>query len=418
MFCHNYVLKQNSKMKGMKKGVLIIAIGVLLSNGLFAQKMEGNLSRADVVKIDVKTLPAKKAKLKAKDPLAVAAYDKLIKDANELLKYAPVSVMDKKAFPPSGNKHDYMSIGPYWWPDTSKPGGVPYIQKDGQINPEVHDFTDKENLPTLCENVYTLALAYYFSNDEAYAKHITQLMQVWFLDTATKMNPNLNYAQAVKGRFEGRPEGLIDTRHFIYMLDGIQLLKTSKSWTPQKDAALKQWFSQFLVWMNTSKNGTGECNAKNNHGVWFDAQNLAVALYVDSTELANKIVTRSISRLDKQMNDDGFFPEELKRTTSLHYSAFIMNAFNIIAVLSDKTNTSLWTATTPSGKSFKKGLDALTPFLMKDKEWTGKEIRPFNFQDAYPLLLRDADRYSCPNCLEAIKKLAGEKYQSLLLNLL
>ena len=143
-----------------------------------------------------------------------------------------------------------------------------------------------------------------------------------------------------------------------------------------------------------------------------------MALYVDSTELANKIVTRTIGRLDKQMNNDGFFPEELKRTTSLHYSAFIVNAFNIIAVLSDKTNTSLWTVTTPTGKSYKKGLDALTPYLMKDKEWTGKEIRPFNFQDAYPLLLRDADRYNCSNCLEAIQKLAGEKYQSLLLNLL
>jgi hypothetical protein len=403
----------------MKKRFLLAALSYALINTLFAQKMEGNLSKADVPKIDFKAIAAKKEHLlKAKSPVLVASYDKLIKEANEILNVTPVSVMDKKAFPPSGNKHDYMSIGPYWWPDTSKPGRVPYMQKDGQINPEVHDYPDKENMPTLCENVYKLGIAYYYSNDEVYAKKATELVKVWFLDTATKMNPNLNYAQAVKGRFEGRPEGLIDTRHFIYMLDGIQLLKNSKSWTPQKDAQLKKWFSQFLVWLNTSKNGNGEMNAKNNHGVWFDAQSLAIAVYVDSISLANKIIARAEHRLESQMNDDGFFPLELARTTSLHYSAFIMNAFNIIAIVSDKTSTNFWTAETASGKSYKKALDALVPYLSKDKEWTWKEIRPFNFQDAYPLLLRDANRYNCPSCLDAIKKLAGEKYQESIINLL
>lgn len=403
----------------MKKGFLLIVLGYLSVNGLIAQKMEGNLSKADVVKIDFKAIAAKKeAFIKNKNPLLQASYKKLINDANELLNFAPVSVMNKKAFPPSGNKHDYMSIGPYWWPDSTQPNGVPYKQRDGQINPEVHDFPDKENMPSLCENVHKLGIAYYYSNNEVYAKKVTELVKVWFLDTATRMNPNLNYAQAVKGRFEGRPEGVIDTRHFIYLLDGIQLLKNSKSWTQQNDANLKKWFSQFLDWLNTSKNGTGEKNAKNNHGVWFDAQSLAIAVYVDSTDLANKIVARAQLRLDNQMNNDGLFPLELARTTSLHYSAFIMNAFNIIAILSDKTSINFWTAETASGKSYKKALDALVPYLSKEKEWTWKEIRPFNFKDAYPLLLRDANRYNCPSCLDAIKKLAGEKYQVSIINLL
>ena len=292
----------------MKKELLLVVFCCAVLHNLSAQKMEGNLSRADVMKLDFKSLAVKKSRLKAKDPDLVAAYKKLLTDATVLLNYAPVSVMDKKAFPPSGNKHDYMSIGPYWWPDTSKPDGVPYIQKDGQINPEVHDFSDKENMPSMCENVYTLSLAYYFSEDEVYAKHAAKLVQVWFLDTATKMNPNLNYAQAVKGVKAGRPEGLIDTRHFIYMLDGVRLLKSSKSWSASNDIALKHWFSQFLTWMNTSENGTGEKNAKNNHGVWFDAQSLAVATYVDSTDMAKRIVTRATTRLDKQMNNDGLFP--------------------------------------------------------------------------------------------------------------
>ena len=402
----------------MKKWLGVTVIGILVSNGLFAQKMEGNLSKADVMKLDFKSLADKKARLKAHDASLLPAYSKLIKDANEALKFGPVSVMDKKAFPPSGNKHDYMSIGPYWWPDSTKPGGVPYIQRDGQINPEVHDFPDKENMPSLCEIIYKLSLAYYFSNDEIYAKHIEKLLKVWFLDTATRMNPNLNYAQAVKGKFEGRPEGLIDTRHFIYMLDGLELLKTSKSWPSTEQKGLKQWYAQFLQWMFTSKNGMGEMNAKNNHGVWFDAQSLAVAVFIDSSAIANKIVQKAINRLDVQMNDDGLFPLELARTTSLHYSAFILNAFNIISILSEKTNTDFNKAVTPSGKSFKKGIDALAPYLAKEKEWTGKEIRPFNFQDAYPLLLRDARKYDCKDCVEKIKKVASDKYTDHLINLL
>ena len=256
------------------------------------------------------------------------------------------------------------------------------------------------------------------AEDEVYAKHAAKLVQVWFLDTATKMNPNLNYGQAVKGVKEGRPEGLIDTRHFIYMLDGVRLLKSSKSWSASNDIALKHWFSQFLTWMNTSENGTGEKNAKNNHGVWFDAQSLAVATYVDSIDMANRIVTRATTRLDKQMNNDGLFPYELARTTSLHYSAFILNAFNIIAILSDQTSTNFWNTETASGKSYKKGVEAIAPYLSKEKEWTWKEIRPFNFQDGYPLLLEDATKYNCTNCSGAIKKLAGEKYSQSLINLL
>ena len=119
----------------MKKGFLLVVMSYALLNNLVAQKMEGNLSKADVIKIDFKSIAEKKAKLKAKDPSLTFAYKQLITDANAILSFAPVSVMDKKAFPPSGNKHDYMSIGPYWWPDSTQPGGVPYKQKDGQINP-------------------------------------------------------------------------------------------------------------------------------------------------------------------------------------------------------------------------------------------------------------------------------------------
>jgi hypothetical protein len=225
------------------------------------------LSNTDLIKLDFKVLAEKKEKLKLKDASLMPAYNQLLKDADKLLNYKPVSVMDKTDFPPSGDKHDYMSLAPYWWPDPTKPNGLPYIRKDGEVNPEVKNFPDKENMPKLCENIYTLSLAYYFSNNEKYSAHASKLLQVWFLDPATKMNPNLQYGQAVKGINDGRAEGIIDTRQFIFAIDGIELIKSSKSWSKQNQNDIKTWFSQFLTWLNTSKIGLDELNAKNNHGV-------------------------------------------------------------------------------------------------------------------------------------------------------
>lgn len=391
----------------------------MLSSFLFSQTVETTLSKSDNVKLDFVALKANKKKLSANDKSLLPAYQQLLKDADNLLNYEPVSVMQKNAFPPSGNKHDYMSIGPYWWPDPSKPDGLPYIRKDGEFNPEIHEYPDKENMPKVCENVYILSLAYYYSNDEKYAQHASKLLEVWFLDSATKMNPNLNFGQAVKGVTTGRAEGIIDTRHFVFAIDGALLLKNSKSWTVSNDNALKKWFSEFLNWLNTSKIGLDELNAKNNHGVWFDAQALAIALYVGNQKMADAIVQRAAGRLDKQLNDEGLFPLELERTTSLHYSAFILKAFVTIATLSEQTSINLWKLETPSGKSMQKALNALTPYITKEKEWNlGKQIRPFNSNDAPMLLLQAERKLGCKTCNESIKKILGTNYKKSMINLL
>ncbi len=388
----------------------------LVSQCLMAQI---KLSKSDIVKLDFKTIAQKKKRIQAKDPELYPAYLQLLKDADKLLNYLPVSVMGKTDIPPSGDKHDYMSLAPYWWPNPATSNGLPYIRKDGEINPEVKNYPDKEHMPVLCEHINLLALAYYFSQDEKYAKHASKLIQVWFLDPATKMNPNLKYGQAVKGVVEGRAEGLIDTRQFIFVIDGIDLIKTSKYWTSQNQKEMKAWFSAFLNWLQTSDIGKDEMNAQNNHGVWYDAQALAIALYVDSTELANKIVQRTANRLDMQQDAKGFFPLELARTTSFHYSVFILNAFNVIAQLSEKTSINLWQLKTSSGKSLSQAFDALMPFLTKKKIWDGgQQIRPFSFPDGYPILLSARTKYHCEPCFDFIKSDAKQQYKTLLLNLL
>jgi hypothetical protein len=415
------VLRRFNINQHMKKVILLALCFSLTFSSMWAQSKEkpkdSNLSKSDMVVLDFNVLAANKEKISKKDPALEKPYTQLIELANVALRFKPVSVMDKLDLPPSQDKHDYMSIGPYWWPDPTKADGIPYIRKDGEVNPEVRNYPDKENMPKVCEHVYNLSLAYYFSNNEEYAKHAAKLIKVWFLDSATAMNPNLKFGQAIKGITEGRAEGLIEVRHFIFLLDAAVLLKSSEHFNENKQKKLTKWMRTFLNWMETSEIGIDERDAGNNHGVWYDATSLALANFVGDKSLANKVVKRAADRLDAEMNENGLFPLELARTTSLHYSAFILDAFTVIAHLSEKTETNLWTIQTKSGKSLEKGYLGLIPYLADPKSWTWKQIKPFNMSNAHQILWKAAVKYNCVSCKDIIKQ-STPNYEKLLINIL
>ncbi len=402
----------------MSKRIYLVLLGSCFFFHNIVAQTHVTLSKSDMVKLDYFTLAERKVKIWENDVTLMPAYRQLLRDANKALKFKPVSVMDKTATPPSGDKHDYMSLAPYWWPNPAKTDGLPYIRKDGEVNPEIKEYPDKESMPVLCENIYTLSLAYYFSDNEKYAEHAAELIKVWFLNKATKMNPNLNFGQAVKGVTDGRAEGMIDTRHFIFVVDALELLQKSEHWTAENNNDLKKWFSEFIDWSQKSPIALDEMNAKNNHGVWFDAQLLSYALFVEDTVLARKIIDKSISRIDKQMSKDGSFPLELERTTSLHYSVFIMNAFVIIGQLSEEMGIDLWNHQTKSGKSLKLAYDFLLPYVTKEKVWTNQQIKEFNYSDAFPILLRGKIVYDCNTCIDAIKAFHPVRFEKFNINLL
>ncbi|MDR0418936.1 MAG: alginate lyase family protein [Prevotellaceae bacterium] len=335
--------------------------------------------------------------VKGEDKDAAEAYKQLVKSADKALKQPLLSVMDKEVIPPSGDKHDYMSIAPYWFPNPDTEDGLPYVRKDGVRNPEVDNFVDKLNMPRMIKNVETLALAYYFTGERAYAKKAADFVRVWFLNVETKMNPNLNYAQAIKGRNDGRGAGLIETRHFIRLLDAVNLISDSKKdWTQKDDKELQDWFREFLGWMQTSEIGKHEMRAKNNHGVFYDAQRLAYAMYVGENNLAKEAIENAKGRLDIQMNDEGAFPEELERTIGVHYSVFVLNAFVTIADMSDKMNVDFWSYESPTGKSLKKGITWIAPYIGQEKEWPYQQIKPFNYEDAEVMMRQAAKKLKEP----------------------
>jgi hypothetical protein len=353
---------------------------------------------------DIARLEKNKNSIRQNDKELQKAYQQLLINANKALKFAPVSVMDKKEVPPSGNKHDYMSLAPYHWPNPSTKDGLPYIRKDGQTNPEVKLYKDKEYLPELCNQVFNLSVAAYYSEDNKYATHALKLIQVWFLDSMTKMNPNMNFSQAIKGENTGRGAGLIDGRHLIKVIEAIGILN-QVNMIPVTDIKKMQiWFSNYLDWMQTSKNGQDEMKAPNNHGVWYDVLRMSIALFTDQKELANNIVLNAQKRLDSQLDSNMRFPLELARTTSLHYSLFVVEAFMKIAKMGEFTQSTLWNYSGQNGKSLKNAFNKLAPYLYQERKWDGQQIKPFDFSEGVEVLNVGYLKYSCQKCENYLNK--------------
>jgi hypothetical protein len=317
-----------------------------------------------------------RARLRAGDTALAAAYTALLEDARRALAVPPQSVIQKHRVPESGDRHDYMSFAPYSWPDTTKPGGLPYINRDGQVNPASRVDSDRQPFGLMSDAVETLALAYFLSDDEAYARHAALLLRTWFLDSATRMNPNLKYGQAIPGVTVGRGIGLIDTRGLAQVVDAVALLRGSPSWTRADDAGMRAWSRAFLTWMRTSKLGHDEETTKNNHGTWYDVQVTSLALFVGDTAEARAAVERGRDHIEKQILPDGRQPAELARTRSLSYSVFNVDAHTRLAELARFVGVDLWHYRSPSGGSLRAAILYLAPYADERTQWPGQQITP------------------------------------------
>jgi hypothetical protein len=291
-----------------------------------------------------------------------------IAKAKGLLQEKPATVTASSCKRSAGGVHDFYSEGDYWWPDPAKPDG-PYIQKDGQSNPE--NFSDHRlSMIRLSDITATLTSAWLLSGDKKYAVKALEHLKAWFVDPATRMNPNLLYAQAIWGRFTGRGIGLIDAYHLVEVAHSAKLLIESKA-VPQADAEqIKIWFTQFLNWMTTHPYGIDEMNAKNNHGTCWVATAASMATMVGDEKVRQMCVDRfKTILLPSQMAEDGSFPLELKRTKPYGYSLFNIDAFcNVARILSTPADN-LWAFTTPDGKSLKKGMEYIFPYIRDKATW-------------------------------------------------
>ena len=322
-----------------------------------------------------------------RNPYFLRATDSLLKSANQALVQGPFSVMEKSVVPPSGDKHDYMSQGPYWWPDPSKPDGLPYIRRDGEVNPEREQLTDRSNLNAVMRNSEILSKAWILTADEKYAAKAAELIRVWFLNAETRMNPNLNFGQGIPGRTKGRGIGIIETRMLAMVMDAATLIRSSKSWTDKDEAELKAWCRDYLDWLLHSSHGKDEVQTKNNHGTWYDVQTAALAIYTDQPVIARELFEKAKGRrLDAHILPDGSQPQELARTRSWDYSCMNLWGLFLAARLAKHVEVDLWQYPTAKDSQLKKALDYLLPFALGKKSWLHEQIRSFDPTNLIPHL--------------------------------
>jgi len=341
------------------------------------------------------------------DSSLLPAFNRLKHDA-DALNAGPFSVTSKTLLPPSGDKHDYMSTAPYWWPNPNSPNGLPYVRRDGEMNPERDKASDRSTLDAMIQNVKTLGLAYFFTGRESYATQAVKLLRVWFLDEATKMNPNLKYAQAIPGRNQGRGAGIIETHNLPELIDAVGLFHGSPAWGTNDQRALQKWFDAYLTWLLESPEGRTESKARNNHGSWYDVQIASFALFVDKKDLAKTILEEfPTKRIAQQIEPDGRQPRELERTQAWNYSLFNLEALFDAASLGNKIELDLWNFETPDKRGIRKALDWLLPFAIGAKKWSYKQISSWQPEKLAPFLRRAVVRYREPSYEKAISKLSG-----------
>ena len=325
-----------------------------------------------------------------------AAYRSLIREADRQLTQTPLSVMMKEKTAVSGDKHDYLSLSRYFWPDPAKKDGLPYVSRDGVSNPELEKL-DRPKLALMAGGVTTLSLAWYFSGDEKYAQKAVEMLRVWFLNKDTRMNPNLNHAQIVPGLYggKGRCYGVIDAYSFVEMLDAVQLLEGSKAF-PKKDAkALRKWFAEFLNWILTSEQGIQEGNQLNNHSTARDVQVIAYAKFVGNKKVMDQYFGSFYeNRIKAQIQPDGKQPQELRRTLAFGYSQY--NLSHMIDVLLMARHAGY---PTEGLDLVEKAADFLLPYMGRQvTDWPYQQISDWDFKqnelakDLYRLAWLDPQR--------------------------
>jgi hypothetical protein len=295
--------------------------------------------------------------------------DRILKAATAALSLEPITITKFRAKLSEGGANDFYSNGDYWWPNPNTTNGLPYVKRDGESNPN-NFIQHRLVIRSLRDAVAALGAAYKITDDDRYVKKSVELLRVFFLDPKTRMNPNLQYAQAVPGVSPGRGTGIIDTLHLVEVPLAILAMQKSPAFPPEDLAGLNKWCADYVEWMTTSKNGREEAEAGNNHAVAFWLQVAAFSqLTGDKAKLAECRQRYKEIFVAKQMDKDGSFPQELARTKPYGYSIFQLDNMAGLCQLLSTREENLWFYTLPDGRGIRQAMAFLYPFLADKSEW-------------------------------------------------
>lgn len=335
-----------------------------------------NWKEGELTNYDLATLTAVRSRIHAGDAAYREPYRELLQAGDKWLGEKLYAVTQKTMLPPSGDKHDYISIGPYWWPDPDQPEGQPWIRRDGEVNPATKDEnTDDRAKDHAFNAIDALAQAAWFSGEEKYAERAVAQINTWFLDPATRMNPNFNYAQGIPGRDEGRCFGIIEFTGVQRIVSALELLDDSGMLPEATKAGMHAWLTEMLDWLQTSKLGIEEGERHNNHATWYDVQVVCLLRYLDRDDEARAILeTAKTKIIAAQIAPDGSQPHELERTKSLTYSSMNLRGMTMLAWHGRQLGVDLWGFQTDDGRSIRAAYGFLEPFIFDGKPWKYEQL--------------------------------------------
>ena len=348
-----------------------------------------------------------KAMLRNNDPAMAVPYQSLRKAATACLSLESPTVVDKPRLPPSGDPHDYMSMSPYHWPDSDKPDGLPYVRRDGQINPEAQQ-TDWGRFKVLARAVPPLAWTYFLSEEPRYAEKAIEMVKTWFLDESTKMNPHMCFAGHVPGVVNGRSFGLTDVKAICFILDAIGFLRSHPHWSNSVDRQMHAWVSAYLEWLLNSKFGRRERQAANNHGTWYDVQVLSCALFVEESSAVQQISESVRARIASQFTQEGAQPEEMARTRPLQYCMMNLRGFFELATMLDGAGDDVWSYSTSDEKSLRRASEWLLPYMTGLKRFDRDDIERSTPQSYFSVLRRASRQWNDERFEEAMQSIDAE----------
>jgi len=346
-----------------------------------------------------------KNQIENKDLQIIPAFDQLIKEAEKALDEGPFSVTDKETLPPSGDEHDYASYSRYWWPDTTKSDGLPYIRRDGETNPESQSLkaSDRQRIGALGLNTETLGLTYYFTGDKKYADKAAELLRVWFLNPATRMNPNVNHAQCRPGHNTGTKSGVLDGRMLVRAMGGSLLIANSSALTDAETKGLRNWAKEYFEWLTTNEMALDEAASKNNHGTFYDVQAIYFALFTGNYKVATQIAEKFADRrILTQIKPDGSMPEEIARTRPLFYSIYNLHAMLLVAHLAQKVDVDVYKLNGEDSR-LRVAIDYLAPYADSSKSWPDPTIREADRMEMLAILQMADHAYPHQNYLEKVE---------------
>ncbi|MGJ8694464.1 MAG: alginate lyase family protein [Thalassotalea sp.] len=317
-----------------------------------------------------------KERINKGDAYFLEKYKEVITAGNEALSFQVDPVTNKTQIPPSKDMHDYLTYAPYRWPDPAKPDGLPWIARDGIINPVARGAdTDFIRKAEFFHAVEKLSWSYYFSNNRQYAEKAIELIKVWYLNPETKVNPNINFGQGVPGITDGRKAGVHEWGDQSHIITALQIFEARGVLPITVKTGMYTWLNEYLTWLTTNPMAIDAGFTRQNHANHYSFQVIGLMLYLGKNEQAKALIEEAKqTRIADQILPNGAQPREMGRTKSVHYATLNLWSMTEIALMGQKVGIDLWDYKTNDGRSLQQAYRYLAPYVLSPETWPERQI--------------------------------------------